>query len=469
MGECVKNLSLENIAAACGGRLFCNGKEMAEKVVSDIVTDNRKVTKDALFVAIKGKRADGHDFIPSAYEAGAVCVISEKEIATDKAFIVVENSLYAIKKIAAFYRENLDIKVVGITGSVGKTSTKEMIYSVLSEKYNVLKTEGNFNNELGLPLTVFRIREEHEIAVLEMGISDFGEMTRLTEIAKPDVALITNIGLCHLENLKSRDGILKAKTEIFTGLSKDGAIILNGDDDKLITVNEYDGIKPVYYHVCDTDKTDAKIYADNIVSEGIKGIKSTLHYYDSSIEVRINIPGIHMVYNAMAALCVGKAFGLSDEAIKCGIEKLQPVNGRNNIIEGDRITVIDDCYNANPVSMKAGIDVLAYAEKRKVAILGDMFELGTRECDLHADMGKYLLNSNTDVIVLCGRLMYHAYTYLTEHNCEKEFYYFENIEDLMSKLDDIIREDDTILVKASHGMEFVKVIRKLEKELLLHK
>lgn len=478
----MKNLSLENIAAACGGRLFCNGKETAGLVMSDIVTDNRKVTKDALFVAIKGKRADGHDFIFSAYEAGACCVISEKMIATEKAFIVVDNSLNAIKRIAAFYREQLDIKVVGITGSVGKTSTKEMVYSVLAEKYNVLKTEGNFNNELGLPLTVFRIREEHEIAVLEMGISDFGEMTRLSEIAKPDVAVITNIGLCHLENLKSRDGILKAKTEMFLGLSENGTIILNGDDDKLVTVQDYHGIKPVFYHVHDadshkmnnkeeeTENTDgdsrkysdgSKIYADNIISDGIKGIRCTLHYNDSSIDVKINIPGKHMVYNAMAAMCAGKTFGLSDEEIKRGIEKLRPVNGRNNIMERNGITIIDDCYNANPVSMKAGIDVLAYAKNRKVAVLGDMGELGTNEQMLHVEVGRYLAESNIDVIVLCGRLMNHAYLYLLENSNDKKIYYFDKIEDLISELERIIRQKDTILVKASHSMEFNKIIEKL--------
>lgn len=439
-------------------------------VVSDIVTDNRKVTKGALFVAIKGNRVDGHDFISSAYESGAICVISEKNLATNKAFIVVDDSLNAIKKIAAFYREQLDIKVVGITGSVGKTSTKEMIYSVLSEKYNVLKTEGNFNNELGLPLTVFRIREEHEIAVLEMGISDFGEMTRLSEIAKPDVAVITNIGLCHLENLKSRDGILKAKTEMFNSLSEDGRIILNGDDDKLITVKEHNGIKPVFYHVRDMDKNNMgsekkesqNIYAGHIVSDGIKGISCALHYNDNCIDVKINIPGKHMVYNAMAAMCVGKVFGLSDDEIKRGIEKLRPVNGRNNIIERNNITIIDDCYNANPVSMKASIDVLSFADKRKVAILGDMFELGVNECRMHTEIGKYLAGSDIDVIVLCGKRMNHAYTYLLENSNNKELYYFDRIDDLLAELERIVRQEDTVLVKASHGMEFIKIIEKLK-------
>ena len=234
----MKNLTLINIANSCDGKLYCQDDNIANTEVSAIVTDNRQVTKDSMFIAIPGEKVDGHDFIEDAYNKGAMAVIAEHELDIDKPYIVVENSLIAIKAIATFYRQQLDIKVVGITGSVGKTSTKETIYSVLSQKYNTLKTNGNFNNELGLPLTIFRLRDEHEIAVLEMGINSFGEMTRLSAIAKPDIAVITNIGLCHLENLKSRDGILKAKTEMFTSLNPNGKIILNGDDDKLSTIQD---------------------------------------------------------------------------------------------------------------------------------------------------------------------------------------------------------------------------------------
>lgn len=452
----MKNLTLENIAAACDGKLFCNSEEIRKKEVIEIVTDNRKVTKDSLFIAIKGTRVDGHSFIANAYESGALCIITEKALETDRPYILVKESLTAIKQIAKFYREGLDIKVVGITGSVGKTSTKEMIYSVLSEKYNVLKTEGNFNNELGLPLTIFRLREEHQIAVLEMGISDFKEMTRLSEIAKPDVAVITNIGLCHLENLKTRDGILKAKTEMFENISENAKIVLNGDDDKLSTITEYNGIKPYFYSV----NNNSSIYADNIENEGIKGIKCNLHYEksDSDIEVLINIPGKHMVYNALAALCVGKIFELSDNDIKHGIEKLKPVSGRNNIMELNGITVIDDCYNANPVSMRASIDVLNCAVTRKVAILGNMFELGENEVELHREIGKYIAETDIDVVVLAGKLMNNAFMELNKEHVNKKIYYFDKLDDLLTELERIIVIDDTVLVKASHGMNFVKII-----------
>ena len=451
----MKNLTLKTVAQACGGQLFCNDEQIANIEIEGIVTDSRKVAKNYLFVAIKGAKVDGHDFIDATYECGAIAVLSEKKLDTENPYILVENSLIAVKQIAKFYREGLDIKVVGISGSVGKTSTKEAIYAVLSEKYKTLKTEGNFNNELGLPLTVFNIREEHQIAVLEMGISDFDEMTRLSEIAKPDVEVITNIGYCHLEKLGDRDGVLRAKTEMFKNLKPNGTVILNGDDDKLITVSSVQGKAPVFYHLNGT----SGIYADNIKHSGIKGVKATLHYNDSAIDVNIHIPGTHMVYNALAAVCVGKEFGLTDEEIKNGINKLESVVGRNNILEKDDITIIDDCYNANPVSMKASLDVLSYADGRKVAVLGDMFELGKNEAELHEEIGKYLADSSIDVVVLCGKLMNNAYTYLLEHASGKKLYYFDQLKLLLSEIDRIIQVDDTVLIKASHSMQFSKIVQ----------
>lgn len=458
----MRNLTLENIAKSCEGILFCQDDTVRNQEVSDIVTDNRKVTGNSLFIAIKGNRVDGHSFINSAYESGAMCVISEKKIDTDRPYIMVKNSLVAIKQIAKFYREGLNIKVVGITGSVGKTSTKEMIYSVLSQKYNVLKTEGNYNNELGLPLTIFRIRDEHEVAVLEMGISDFGEMTRLSEIAKPDVAVITNIGTCHLENLKTRDGILQAKTELFANLKENASIILNGDDDKLSTITSYNGIEPIFYYL--DNNSNKTIYADAIENDGIKGIKCNIHYNNCHMNVNIHIPGRHMIYNALAATCVGKVFGLTDYEIKSGIEQLLPISGRNNIIDIGNITVIDDCYNANPVSMKASIDVLSYATGRKIAILGDMFELGDNEEMYHSEIGKYLLNKNIDIIILVGKLSKYAYQILYD-NLEKHdnLFYYDNLDNMLLSLNNIIKPDDTLLVKASHGMNFYKIIEYLQK------
>ena len=243
----MKHMSLQEIAAACGG-VYHGDPARISREVSGVVIDSRKAGTDSLFVAIKGARADGHTFIPQVMEKGALCSVSEQDLGdVPYPYIRVASCEQALKDIAEHYRRSLDIKVVGVSGSVGKTSTKEMIASVLSQRFSVLKTEGNFNNEIGLPLTVFNIREEHEVAVLEMGISGFGEMTRLAKIARPDICVITNIGVAHIESLGSRDGILKAKTEMFGYMSPQGTIILNGDDDKLRSFIPQNGLSPVYF------------------------------------------------------------------------------------------------------------------------------------------------------------------------------------------------------------------------------
>ena len=344
----MKNLTLENIARVCGGTYYGPADKLQEEVMS-VITDSRKAEEGCLFVPIVGERVDAHKFIPQVMEAGALATLSERVLDNaDFPYIAVESSLQAVKDIAEFYLKQLQIPVVGITGSVGKTSTKEVIASVLNQKYHTLKTQGNFNNELGLPLTVFRLRDGDEIAVLEMGISDFGEMTRLAQIARPDTCVITNIGTCHLENLGDRNGVLKAKTEIFKFLRPEGHIVLNGDDDKLITVKEYEKIKPVFFGM----SNECQVYGDKIVSRGLKGMTCTIHLGDTVFTVDIPMPGRHMVYNALAAAAVGNIYGLTTDQIKAGIESLEPISGRFRMIETDKFLIVDDCYNANPMSMK---------------------------------------------------------------------------------------------------------------------
>ena len=396
----MKNLTLENIAKAVEGKLFHGENIPADTEAEGVVIDSRQVGKNYIFVAIKGEHVDGHDFARDVFEKDALAMIAERKLDTDRPYILVESSLEALKKLAAYYREGLDTKIVGITGSVGKTSTKEVIASVLKEKYRTLKTQGNFNNELGLPLTVFRLRDEDEIAVLEMGISDFGEMTRLAKIARPDTCVITNIGTCHLENLGDRDGVLKAKTEIFKYLKKDGHIVLNGDDDKLCTVKEYEGIKPVFFGM----ESDKDIYADEIVSRGLKGMTCRIHVGEESFTTDIPMPGRHMVYNALAATAVGRIYGLTLEQIRHGIETLEAISGRFHMVEKDRFLIVDDCYNANPMSMKASLDVLKDGAGRRVAILGDMGELGENEVQLHAEVGEHAAQCGIDVCICTGPL-----------------------------------------------------------------
>ncbi len=461
----MKGMTIEAMVKVCKGIYHGQESELNKEVMS-ITTDSRKAEKDCLFVAIKGARSDGHDYIKSCFDAGAACCISEVELPDEsRPYIQVESSLEAIKALATYYRSQIDIKVVGITGSVGKTSTKETIASVLSTKYKVLKTLGNFNNELGLPLTIFRLRDDDEIAVLEMGISDFGEMSRLTAIAKPDICVITNIGLCHLENLKSRDGILKAKTEIFEGLSANGIAVLNGDDDKLCTVTSVNGNLPLFFGI----ENRAGIYADDIDNQGLCGMDATIYGIEGCKDgVRVHIPvaGNHMVYNACAAAAVGSVCGLSAQQIKEGIEALQTIAGRNNIIKTKSVIILDDCYNANPVSMKASIDVIETAVGRKICILGDMFELGVEEVKLHYEVGEYLAGKNVDILLTVGKLAQNialgardGISKLGSGSCDIKS--FDTKDELMKCLADTIKPGDNILVKASHGMNFAKVVDKL--------
>lgn len=445
----MKPITLKEVAQACGGTLHGD----PELRITSIVTDSRKAVEGSLFAAIKGERADGHRFIPMTVEQGAVCVLCEDAPAVDTPYIQVESTLIALKGIAEYYRSLFSIPFIGVTGSVGKTSTKELISSVLSQKYNVHKTAGNFNNELGVPLTLFGLEESHEAAVIEMGISGFGEMTRLSKMVRPDISVITNIGCCHLENLGDRDGVLKAKTEMFTYLKENGTIILCHDDDKLATVTEYRGIRPIFYG---TDPADA-YYADNIKELLLDGVSCTLHHDGSAIDVTIPAMGRHNVLNALCAMAVGKQLGLTDEQIKAGIERFQNVGSRNNIIHTCGMTVIDDCYNANPTSTKAGLNTLSIFTGRKVAVLGDMKELGKDELSLHREVGAYAKEKGIDLLIAVGPL-----SEATAEGFGEGAVYFSTVEDCIAEIGGLLKEGDAVLVKASHSMHFEKIVEALK-------
>lgn len=454
----MKNLTLENITRVCGGVYHGPADKITEEVTS-ITTDSRKVETGGLFVPIVGERVDAHRFIPQVMEKGALATLCERAPENaDFPYILVESSLQAVKDIAEFYLEGLQIPVVGITGSVGKTSTKEVVASVLKQKYRTLYTEGNFNNELGLPLTVFRLREEHEIAVLEMGISDFGEMSRLARIARPDICVITNIGTCHLENLGDRDGVLKAKTEMFRYMKENGHIVLNGDDDRLATVREYRGIRPVFFGL----DAGCSVYADRLESHGLKGMSCRIHAGADAFDVHIPMPGRHMVYNALAAAAVGKICGLTNEEIARGIAELRPISGRFRMIETEKFLIVDDCYNANPMSVKASLDVLRDGLGRRVAILGDMGELGENEAALHREVGAHAASCGIDVCICTGALCRHMAEAAKEAGTGLSVFYEPDREGLLAHLGDYVQPGDTILVKASHFMKFEDVVEKLQ-------
>lgn len=449
-------LTVEKIAGFCKGTI--SGDRNA--VVTNITIDSRKAEQGSMFVAVQGEKVDGHKFVNGVYEQGAVCALVEKEEGISGTYILVDSTLKAIKDIAEGYRKTLKAKVVGITGSVGKTSTKEMVASILSQKYKVTKTLGNFNNEIGLPLTVFRVGEDDDIAILEMGISDFGEMSRLTRIAKPDICIITNIGQCHLENLGDRDGVLRAKSEIFQGLQEGGCVILNGDDDKLCTIKEVHGTVPKFFSTLACEGNFC--FAKNIVDKGMDGTRVTFCFADGeNLEAQIPIAGSHMVYNALAGAIAGKILGLTLEEIKAGMESCQSIAGRNHTIQTEHFTILDDCYNANPMSMKAAIDIIAKAKGRKVAILGDMFELGEDELKLHGQVGSYAGKKNIDLLICVGERSEYMAEEARKYS-DSVVLHYQTREEVIKEILPLLKHNDTILVKASHGMGFDKVVEYLK-------
>lgn len=467
------NMSLKNIAAACEGT-YVGDEACLEKIICGAVIDSRLVEDDYLFIPIKGERVDGHKFIPQVFEKGACCVLSEVELENPAGpYIRVKSSEDALKKIAAFYRQSVPVKVVGITGSVGKTSTKEMIASVISQKYQVHKTAGNFNNEIGLPLTVFGIRAEHEVAILEMGISDFNEMHRLSTVANPDICVITNVGLCHLENLGDRDGVLKAKTECFEHMKSGGLAVLNGDDDKLSTKQMVNGRATVFYGFEQAARVDVDgnpmaektIYATEVENLGFEGMQAMIHTPQGDFRAYITIPGEHNVYNALAATAVGLELGLDLDEIQKGIAEAKTIAGRTNLVKVNGYNVIDDCYNANPVSMEAALDVLSHAKGRTIAVLGDMGELGEEEKALHFGVGKCVAEKKIHTLYCAGALAteYKAGVEAVAEENACQVFYFENRDDMIESLLSYVKEGDNILIKASHFMDFPKVVEALTK------
>lgn len=455
----MKNLTLRNITTACQGT-YHGDEALLDREVSNVVIDSRKVEKDALFVAIDGERFNAHQFIPDTIEKGALCVVSHEDLGeTDFPYILVESTGQALLDIAKLYRDSFDIKVVGITGSVGKTSTKEMIASVVSQKYRVHKNQGNLNNEWGLPLTIFGMDESHQVAVLEMGVNHFGEMRRLSSVASPDICVITNIGIAHLEFFKTREGILQEKSQMIQDMKAGGSILLNGDDDLLSQMGPVKGVTPAFFGLGE----NCAFRAENIKTMGLAGTSCTISLPDgSSFDCVIPLPGAHMVSNALAGAAVGYSLGLTPEEIKAGIENLPSMPGRNNIIKTDRIIILDDCYNANPISMKAAIDVLDMAIGRKVAILGNMGELGDNAQELHREVGEYAAAHNIDLV--CGISGFAKdLAEAAGKGASTEALWFETKADFLAAMNDIIKDGDNVLVKASHGVALSEVVEELKK------
>lgn len=460
----MRDMTLAQISSAVSGQFVGETEAMSRKVES-VVMDSRAVTSGSLFVAIEGERSDGHDYIESSLKNGAVCCISEKVIdIPDGHYILVESTLQAIKDLAEFYRGLFpEVRFIGITGSVGKTTTKEMISAVLAEKYCVHKTSGNYNNEIGVPMTIFGLREGHEVSVVEMGISDFGEMGRLTKIVRPDVVVMSNIGDSHLEFLGNREGVLRAKGEIFQCANPDGVAIVNGDDKLLVDMSPGDFAPEAANmdKICYGLGEDNDIKGKSIVNLGPRGMEFDIDLQGRIIQAEVPAYGNHMVLAALAAAAVGSRLGLTPEEIRRGIGHFENVGKRADIIETGFLTLIDDCYNANPNSVKVALDSLAGLDGRRVAILGDMGELGDNSAALHTETGKYAV-TRTDCLIAVGDKAKEIYSGAKKTSESVEVWYFPNKEELFSVLYTLVRKGDTVLVKASRSMKFEDIVSELK-------
>lgn len=453
----MKQMTLEEIAAACHGRLVKVSENDEKKAVTDISIDSRNIKEGFLYIPIKGQRFDGHDFIESTAEAGAVCTLTETEKdGLSIPQIVVSSTSAALRDIAEYYRSIFkNVKVIGISGSSGKTSTKEMIYSVLSEHFRVMKTEGNLNNEIGVPKTLFRLNDEYEAAVVEMGINHFGEMTNLAKMVRPDIAVITNIGCAHLEFLGSRDGILKAKTEMLPFISENGIAVLNGDDDKLCTV---DSVETRFFGM--NENNSVKI--SDIKTCGIEGTEFTLTDGENCIKAFVPALGNHMVMNAAAAYTIAHRLGMTNEEIIRGIRNFKNIDGRFNVIKTEKYTLINDCYNANPESVKASLGVLGKLEGRRVAVLADMKELGENEEKMHISTGE-LAADMVDVLICIGPLAKFIKEGADKTGKGILTYHFDKNDDALAKISSVLKENDTVLIKGSHSMNLSEITEYLKK------
>lgn len=448
------NLTLGQIANATGGRL-----KGFDSVVTSVSTDSRDITEGCLFIALEGEKFDGHEFCNIAAEKGAAAVMCHKKTECRVPVITVKDTGKALLNLAGYYRSTFsNLLVVGLTGSVGKTTTKEMIYAVLSKKYNTLKTEGNLNNEIGMPKTLLRLNRETEAAVIEMGMSGFGEISKMTCECKPDIGVITNIGVSHIEFLGSREGILKAKLELIQGMKKGSPLILNGDDDKLITVKNSD-YKTIYFGI---ENKNADVIAKDIYEEN--GFTSFTAAFDGA-EQAVVVPtvGTHNVYDALAAFSVGLQAGVSPQDIADGLKNYTPSGMRQRIKEVNGIKVIEDCYNASPDSQKAALNVLSkHKNGKNVAVLGDMLELGAYSAKAHTEIGKYTENKNIDVLYTFGTQA----KYIAEgaKGFVPEIKSFTNKDELTKELLSVLSCGDAVLFKASRGMKLEEVIMSLYKE-----
>lgn len=488
-------LSIKEIANAVGGNVLCGNEETLIRYVS---TNSKEEVVDSLFVPIIGERVDGHDFIHDAFKNGAVACFVSKDISPlhDFIYIKVEDTLKALQNLGSYYRNKFNIPVIGITGSVGKTTTKEMVSCALETKYKVLKTIGNMNSQVGLPLMMFHMNKEHEMAVIEMGMSEPGEMERLTKISKPEVAIITNIGVSHIAQLKTKENIRKEKCNIINAFNKDSILYLNGDDILLkelhhenMIVNNKENSQS--YGIIDLENiTREKLYLGKTVAYGLdddceyraKNIRTSngKTYFTLCIESKVynieetesvdnhieeeivlSVLGIHNVYNALVALAIANHYGIPSSIAKKGLETYSPISMRGQIKEVDGITFIDDSYNASPDSMKSGIGVLLSLDnvKRRIAVLADVKELGEVSHDLHYEVGEFISSKDVDEVITIGEEAFYIGKGIKDNNKAikvESFYYNDEV---IRYLKTELKQGDGVLVKGSRSTRTDEIVK----------
>lgn len=468
----MKEIYTRDVVRICNGELLCGNEN---EVLENFINDTREVKEGYVYIGFKGEHNDGSLFYENALENGAkVCILQKDSVSEklnldevqekypERTIILVEDTTKAIKQIAEYKRSLYDIPVVGITGSVGKTSTKDIIASVMAKKFNVLKTLGNYNSQVGLPLTVLRLKEDNNAMVVEMGMSSLGEISNLTKVAKPTVAVITNVGTAHIGNLGSRENILKAKLEILEGLQEGGTLVINNDNDMLHKWNEENTnkkFKVITFGI--ENKSDIMPY-DIISSEN--GSTYKIDIDGKTYNVNVTVGGNHFVLNSLCAIAIGRLFGIEMNDILDGIANFELTKRRMQVEKNSKgVTIINDCYNANYDSMKAAIEYLGKINaNRKIAVLGDMLELGDFSKTLHEKVGEEVAKNKIDILVTVGETAKDIARKAKEYGVEQSnIYEFSNNDEAVNLIKEIAKDGDFVLIKASNGMKFQEIFEKV--------
>ena len=449
-------LGMTEIADAVAGELI-NEEDFR---IDSISTDTRQLEPGDLFIALLGENFDAHDFLAQAFEKGARAAVVEsgREYDVKKPLIKVEDTTRALQDLAAYYLEQLSLTVIAVTGSTGKTTTKDLTASVVKQRYETLKTQGNFNNEIGLPLTLFRLDESHEAVVLEMGMRGVGEIARLAEIAPPDIGVVTNVGKTHIELLGSVAKIAQAKSELVQSLDEKGTAILNADDERVKAMSELTKANVIYYGI----NKEANLKGREIRTlTSPDRVSFQLEVGTKSSEIMLPMPGEYNVYNALAAAAVGRELGIDLAEIKEGLATASLTDKRNQIIKSAQgIKIINDTYNANPTSVRAGLNTLSQiAEGRKIAILGDMLELGEVAEKEHYKLGSVIIEEGIDYLITIGDLALKIAEGAEDKGLDKsKIFTYNRKREAIDKIEEIMETDDTILVKASRGMKLEEIV-----------